>query len=204
MSGKQTFNVNNQGTVIAARRALESRASLAIAVVSGHFVALVTLYVIVFAFTVSSDTYNNVLLYLFGLVGIGFLLATAVAAQRETRPKSVGELDAAQTLGIIAIVSLVLGVGMAVLAFWRESSSSASFSIYLWGIVWGVGLVIALTTSVLLYLAIQKYRRAYERTLRDECRKTLIPGTVAGGMYDFRPNDNTTTQATWMGGSSSA
>jgi hypothetical protein len=176
---KNTFNVNNQGSVIKAREQIQGQSSTSIAIAAVHLILLIVLYLLAFVFLSSPDDYSNVLLYLFGLAGVFGLLFTAISVRRETRPKSVGELDAAQTLGLITIVALVIGVVLAFIAFIYESSSSASFSIYIWGIVWGVGLTLALVWSVIVYLGILRYRSKYERTLRDECRRKLVPSTVA-------------------------
>lgn len=202
MSTQKQFNINAQGSVMKARDRLRGQAGAAIAIFMVHMILWLVLFLLVFVFLTAVDDLRNVLLYLIGLPGVVGLLLTAISARRETRPRSLGELDGSQTLGLVTIGLSVLGFGIALLAFFRESESSASFAIYIWGIVWGVGLLINLIYSFILYGAIQRYRSAWNRTLRDECRDRLLPTSIRGRAPQFTaaaPGH----KVVWMGGDNS-
>lgn len=202
MSTRQKFNINNQGTVIKARERLQSQTGVGIAIFTVHMLLWLVLFLAVFVFLTAVDDLRNVLLYLIGLGGVFGLLFTGLAARRETRPGSVGEIDGAQTLGLVTVILSVLGFGLAILAFIRESSSSASGTIYLWGILWGTGLLLNLIYSIIIYFSIQSYRAAWNRTLANECRDRLLPSTIRGQAADLE-SPAPGNQPVWYGGDGS-
>lgn len=204
MATPKQFNINAQGSVIKARERLNSQAGVGIAIFVVHMILWLVLFLDVFVFLAAVDDLRNVLLYLIGLAGVVGLLFTAISARRETRPRSVGELDGAQTLGLVTIVLSILGFGIAILAFIREIESSASFAIYIWGILWGTGLLVNLIYAIILYTTIQRYRAAWNRTLRDECRDRLLPTTIRGNAAATTFNTSARgSQAVWFGADNS-
>lgn len=182
----RAFRPNDYGLIIETRRVMTKRASLAIAVSVIHYVLYGVLLIPAY-FVYDNVNYLNVLLALFGLVGVSFLLATAIVAGREVAPGTIGEIDAGKTVGGVAVGALVISVIFAVLAFARDSRSDVPFGIYLWVIGWTLGLILALISAGLLLAAITRYHSVYERARLDECRKK-VPATRIAGRVQYVPD----------------
>lgn len=166
------IDVNQQGSVIEKREKLqEGPLGAAFAIPVFGVVNFVILIFLTFFNFVSGDDYKYVLLHLTSLIGFVFLIAAARSVQREIEPSISGRIVVSRFLTIAAIISLVVYVPLGAYALFKEFPGDNSIQLKFWGLAMFLLAVFSLGSSVALILAINGYRKAYNRSASSLCEK---------------------------------
>lgn len=166
------INVNQQGSVIEKREKLqEGPLGAAFAIPVLGVVNFVILILLTFFNFVSGDDYKYVLLHLTSLVGFVFLIAAARSVQREIEPSISGRIVVSRFLTIAALTSLAVYLVFGAYALFREFPGSNSIQLKFWGLAMFLLGLFSLGSSVALILAIDGYRKAYNKSATSLCEK---------------------------------